>query len=115
MRKKTKDETITDEETTNANEILVVTSDIGSMGTRGGGPQSLKVEELAVNVNLFVQQMGKVLESTPATLGKFDFDEFEFHAEITADGTLAVLGSGVRAGMSGGLRFVFRRNSASSR
>lgn len=115
MRKKTKDETTTDKETMDSNEILVVTSDLAAMGTRGGGPQSLKVEELAVNVNLFVQQMGKVLESTPETLGKFNFDEFEIHAEITADGTIAVLGSGVHAGVGGGLRFVFRRGSASGK
>ena len=112
MRKKTKDEiTTTDKEMMDSNEILVVTSDLAAIGTRGSGPQPLKVGELAVNVNLFVQQMGKVLESTPATLGKFDFAEFEIHAEITADGTLAILGSGVHAGVSGGLRFVFRRDS----
>lgn len=96
-------------EATNDEEILVVTSDPAAIGTRGGGPQPLKIDELVVNVNVFVQQMGKVLESTPEKLGKFDFNEFEIHAEITADGTLALLGSGVHAGAGGGLRFVFRR------
>lgn len=91
------------------NTILVVTNDVPV--TRGyGGPQPLEVEKLAVNVNLFVQQMGKVLESTPETLGKFHFDEFEIHADISADGTIAVLGSGMHAGVGGGLRFVFRRS-----
>lgn len=114
MSKRTKDETrTTDKEAMNGDEILVVTGDPAVMGTRGGGPQPLKVEELAVNVNLFVQQVGKVLESTPESLGKFHFDEFEIHAEINADGTIAILGSGVHAGMSGGLRFLFRRDSAS--
>ena len=111
MSKKTKDETTPDKEATNSDEILVVTSDLAAIGTRGGGSQSLKVEELALNVNLFVQQMGKVLESTPESLGKFHFDEFEIHAEINADGTIAVLGSGVHAGVGGGLRFLFRRSS----
>lgn len=114
MSKKTKDETTTrGKEATNSDEILVVTSDLAAIGTRGAGPQPLKVEELAINVNLFVQQMGKVLESTPESLGKFHFDEFEIHAEINADGTIAVLGSGVHAGVGGGLRFLFRRSSAS--
>ena len=116
MSKRTKDETrTTDKEATNSDEILVVTGDPAVTGTRGGGPQPLKVEELAVNVNLFVQQVGKVLESTPESLGKFHFEEFEIHAEINADGTIAILGSGVHAGMSGGLRFLFRRGSASDR
>ena|SRR5947209_12168362 len=112
MSRKPKNETPSDK--TNNDEIVVITTDLAAMGTRGGGAQSLKVEELAVNVNLFVQQMGKVLESTPETLGKFHFDEFEIHAEITVDGTIAVLGSGVHAGVGGGLRFLFRRGSASS-
>jgi hypothetical protein len=88
--------------------------------TRGGqdgkrtSKQPLKVEELTTNVNIFIQQLGKVLESTPDTLGKFHFEEFEIHADISADGTLAILGSGVHAGASSGLKFVFRRSSASS-
>ncbi len=90
--------------------LLVVTGEAAA--TRGpGGAQPLQVEKLAVNVNLFVQQMGKVLESTPEKLGRFHFDEFEIHAEVSADGTIAVLGSGVHAGVGGGLRFVFRRSS----
>ncbi|HYK83943.1 MAG TPA: hypothetical protein VEV19_01165 [Ktedonobacteraceae bacterium] len=62
-------------------------------------------------MNLFIQNMGKVLDNTPEKLGNFHFDEFEIHAEISADGTLAILGSGVHAGGSGGLRFVFRRGT----
>lgn len=90
--------------------ILVMTGE--ATLTRGaGGVQQLEVEKLAVNVNLFVQQLGKVLESTPEKLGNFHFDEFEIHAEISADGTIAVLGSGIHAGIGGGLRFVFRHAS----
>jgi len=115
MSKRTKDETTAaGKGAMNSDEILVVTSDPAAMGTRGGGPQPLKGEELAVNVNLFIQQMSKVLESTPVSLGKFHFEEFEIHAEINADGTIAVLGSGVHAGVGGGLRFLFRRRAASN-
>ncbi len=46
--------------------MWVVTSDTMAM-TRGGGPRQLKVQELAVNVNLFIEQMGAVLEQTPET------------------------------------------------
>jgi hypothetical protein len=108
MPKKTKTE---DKTTQSSGELWVVTSELTEdIGTRGG-PQSLDVEKLAVNVNLFIQNMGKVLDSTPEKLGNFHFDEFEIHAEISADGTLAILGSGVHVGGSGGLRFVFRRGT----
>jgi hypothetical protein len=85
------------------------------LAIRGGGPKQLKVEELSVNVNLFIEQMGTILDKTPEKLGKFHFDEFEVHAEITAQGTVAVLGTGVQAGAGAGLRFVFRRSSTTDK
>lgn len=104
---------ISEEQAPSGDTILVVTSEAAE--TRGpGGAQPLEVGKLAVNVNLFVQKMGEMLESTPEKLGKFHFEEFEIHAEISADGTIAVLGSGVHAGVGGGLRFVFRRSTATS-
>jgi len=91
--------------------ILVVTGD--SVATRGGGVKPLKVDELSVNVNLFIEQLGGLLEKTPEKLGKFQFEEFEVYAEITGKGTLAILGTGGEVGATGGLRFVFRRSSSS--
>ena len=40
--------------------ILVVTGD--AVSTRGGGVKPLKVDELSVNVNLFIEQMGGLLD-----------------------------------------------------
>ena len=112
MSKKAKDVLGPNDKTAKRNdEILVVTSEPGMAGVRGGGVQPLKVEELSTNITIFVQQVGRVLESTPETVGKFHFDEVEIHAEISADGTIAILGSGVHAGVAGGLRFIFRRSS----
>ncbi len=74
--------------------------------------KQLKVEELALNVNLFIEQMGTILEKTPEKVGKFHFDEFEVSAEITGKGSLAILGTGGEVGATGGLRFVFRRASS---
>jgi len=90
--------------------ILVITGD--SLTTRGGGVKPLKVDELSVNVNLFIEQMSNILEKTPEKLGKFNFEEFEVYAEITGKGTIAILGTGGEVGATGGLRFVFRRSSA---
>src|SRR3989442_976406 len=92
--------------------IIVVTSD--SIATRASAIKPLKVDELSVNVNLFIEQMGNLLEKTPEKLGKFHFEEFEVYAEVTGKGTLAILGTGGEIGATGGLRFVFRRSTASS-
>jgi hypothetical protein len=81
----------------------------GEPVTRGDRLRELKVEELSVNVNLFLEQMNDVLDKTPEKLGKFQFAEFEIHAEVTAKGTLAILGTGGEIGAAGGLKFVFRR------
>ncbi len=87
--------------------IWVVTSE--GAATRGGGMKQLRVEELVLNVNLFIEQMGSILEKTPEKVGKFHFDEFEVSAEITGKGSLAILGTGGEIGATGGLKFVFRR------
>ena len=91
--------------------MWVITGDL--VATRGSGPKQLKIEDLSINVNMFLNQMGSILEKAPDKVGKFQFNEFEVHAEITAQGTIAVLGSGMQAGASGGLRFVFRRTGTS--
>lgn len=91
---------------TKADEILVVT---GESGVRGWGPKPLKVSELTAQVNIFVSQIGEVLDKTPAKLGGFQFEEFEINAEITGKGTLAVLGTGGEVGATGGIKFLFKR------
>jgi len=91
---------------TDQTELLVLTSDTG---TRGWGATKLKVQELSAHVNLFLNQMNSILEKTPQTLGQFRFEEFEVQAEITAKGSLALLGTGGEAGATGGVKFLFRR------
>jgi len=92
--------------------IEVIVSDaLTTRGDRSKQAKSLKVEVLADNINLFIGQMGEILEKTPEKLGRFHFDELEVHAEITAKGTVALFGTGGELGAAGGLRFVFRRSS----
>jgi hypothetical protein len=83
-------------------------------GTRGRSATKLNVGELSANVKLFLEQMGSVIDNTPASLGSLQFVEFEVHAEVTAKGTLSLLGTGGEAGATGGLKFVFRRVSGKS-
>ena len=58
---------------------------------------------------MFIDQVGNLLAKTPEKVGKFEFEEFEVYAEITAKGVLAILGTEGEVGASGGLRIVFRR------
>lgn len=90
-------------------ELVVLT---GEAGTRGWGATTrLKVKDLSAQINAFLEQMGSMLEKTPHKLGEFRFEEFEVQAEITATGSLALLGTGGQVGASGGIKFVFRRSS----
>lgn len=94
-----------------ANTIEVITS---GPTTRRRGVKSLPIEPLAENIRLFMDKISGILGGTPEQVGSFQFAEFEIHAEITAKGTLAILGSGGEAGATGGLKFVFKRVSPAS-
>ncbi len=71
----------------------------------------LDVNQLAVNVNLFISQMNQVMAKTPEKVGKFRLAEFEVSAEINGKGQVILLGTGGEIGMSGGLKFVFKRDA----
>ena len=74
------------------------------------GRTAVDVDKLSSNMKLFLGQIGSMLEQTPERVGSFHFQEFELSAEVSADGSLALLGSGLHAGAKGGLKFVFRRS-----
>ena len=91
--------------------IAVITAEAAQ--TRAwSGVKELEVKVLADNVQHFLQQIERVLAQAPAMLGEFRFEEIEVHAEISAKGTLSLLGTGGEAGASGGLKFAFRRGPA---
>lgn len=93
------------------NTIWIVTAEPST--TRGRHRISeISIEELSLNINVFIEQMSTILEKTPEKLGKFKLEELEIHTEISAKGTLSILGTGGEIGANGGLKFVFRRSSA---
>ena len=87
--------------------IIVRTAD--ATVRRGASPKELKVEVLAENVNLFLTQIEGILEKAPDEVGKFRFTEFSVSAEVSANGKLVLLGSGVETGIQGSLTFKFER------
>lgn len=82
-------------------------------GEEGLQARQLDVKKLSSSINLFLEQMDSMLEKAPMKLGNFHFDEFEVYAQVDAEGTLGILGTSVKAGAMGGLKFVFRRSSVS--
>lgn len=89
--------------------ILVKTGD--TTITRGRGAQELKVEVLAQNMNIFLSQIEHVLAKSPDQVGKFQFDEITLSVEISANGKLVLLGTGLEAAAKGALQFKFKRQS----
>ena len=89
---------------------LVAVQDVG--GVRAGGVLTkrldLPVEQLAVNVNVFLNQMGQVLAKTPDIEG-FQLSEVEVSAEISVTGQLVLWGVGGQVGGNAGIKFVFKK------
>ena len=92
----------------NENDKILVSTD-RPVRKAGVTVKELDVGILATNVNLFLIQVEKMIEKTPETVGKFQFVEFEVHANVSADGKLVLMGSGVEAGIEGGLKFKFQK------
>ncbi|MBN2138145.1 MAG: hypothetical protein JW720_10075 [Sedimentisphaerales bacterium] len=69
----------------------------------------MNAEELSSSINIFVGELGKVLENTPKKAGKFLLTEISCSAELTVEGKVVLCGIGGQVGLSGGLSFVFKR------
>jgi hypothetical protein len=72
-------------------------------------PKEIKVEVLRQNVNLFMTQIEQVIKETPDKVGGFRLSEFSVTAEVSAEGSLLLIGTGVKAEATGGLTFKFTR------
>lgn len=91
---------------TTQKEILITTAS----NTRSlGRPKPLPVEVLSENVNIFLGQIGDVLDKAPQNIQHFHLDEISVTVEVSAKGELSLLGSGVGVEGKGGLSFVFKR------
>lgn len=91
-------------------ESIIISSALKSTTTRGGSLGKVSTKKLAENINTFMSQIDTLLEKTPENIGMFDFKEFTVTAEITVDGKLSLLGSGVGIAGKGGITFKFERN-----
>ena len=91
---------------------IVTAEEIEGARLAGGGltrKLEVDVSQLAVNINLFLDQMGEVMAKTPNAVGAFQLAEVEVSAQITGKGQVVLWGIGGEVGAGGGIKFVFKR------
>ena len=71
--------------------------------------REIDVQVLADRVSVFVSQLDLILASVPESSHGFVLSEFTVSAEISGEGDLRILGSGIKTGLKGGLTFTFAR------
>jgi hypothetical protein len=70
---------------------------------------TVPADQLAENVKTFLAGLQGVLSDPPDTTGSFKVDSITVTAEISAKGTLNILGTGGELAGKGGVQFVFKR------
>jgi len=69
----------------------------------------IAVAELKERVATFVESLGEIVGATPAEVGTYRLNEVTVSAEVSAKGTVSILGTGGELGGSGGMTFKFIR------
>jgi hypothetical protein len=106
-------------ETIRSDEIFVISS-IGNTvesrrPERGVGElvsktvNSVSVSVLKKNMGSFLSQLKELLDNGSDKIGAFEISEIEVSAQITGDGQVALLGSGVKIEAQGGIKFTLCR------
>jgi len=104
------------------NEILVATElDAGARSPgveRGWGAdvaetalKAISVDVLRASMTRFLDQMREILGSGSTVVGDFEVAQVEVKAQVSGDGQVSLMGSGMKVGVAGGLTFVLRRRS----
>ncbi len=107
-------------ETSDANTILVISS-VGDTTEerrpeRGIGSKlisnmahSVSVAVLKQNMQSFFEQIREILDSGTDKIGAFQISEIEVCAQISGEGQVALMGSGVKLEAQGGIKFTLCR------
>lgn len=77
----------------------------------GGKAKQLDPEDLKKNMSNFLSNLEDILDAGKTRIGEFQIDEITVSAQISGDGKVCLLGSGVKVGMQGGLKFVLKRHA----
>lgn len=107
-------------ETSSSDTILVISSVSGvaeeKRPERGIGSKlvsnvvhSVSVSVLKQNMESFLNQIKEILESGTERIGSFQISEIEVCAQISGEGQVALMGSGVKVEAQGGIKFTLCR------
>ncbi|MBC7927820.1 MAG: hypothetical protein H7039_19415 [Bryobacteraceae bacterium] len=73
------------------------------------GKVTVPKQDLSANVKTFLGGLQDVFSNPPEQGGNFTIDSITVTAEVSAKGTLNLLGTGGEIGGKGGITFVFKR------
>jgi hypothetical protein len=71
--------------------------------------QGVSVPVLKKNMESFFNQIKEILDSGTDQIGAFQISEIQVYAQITGDGQVALMGSGVKIEALGGIKFTLCR------
>ncbi len=71
--------------------------------------KAVPVQVLKTNMGHFFDQLRDILSTGPETIGDFEVSQVEVSAQITGDGQVSLIGSGLKIGVKGGVTFVLKR------
>jgi hypothetical protein len=71
--------------------------------------QAVPVHRLQSNVGAFVAAMGQAIESVPHLLAGYSMESIEISAEVSATGSVSLLGTGGEVSGTGGITFTLTR------
>lgn len=70
---------------------------------------NVNVAVLKENMAGFFLQLREILDVGREKIGLFSIDEVKISAQISGDGQVCLMGSGVKVGVQGGITFVLKR------
>jgi hypothetical protein len=73
--------------------------------------RAVPIEQLGEQFNAFVDNMRDVVARVPASMAGFRLDEISFTAEVSAKGTVNLLGTGGEIAGGGGITITLRRDA----
>jgi len=74
-----------------------------------GAMNAVSVSALKKNMESFFTQLREILDTGKDKIGAFEVDQVEVSAQITGDGKVCLMGSGVKVGVQGGVIFLLKR------
>jgi hypothetical protein len=72
--------------------------------------ESVSAADLEARLRAFLDSMRGIIGSVPAALGEYAVDTIELKLEVSAKGTVSLLGSGGELGGTGGITLTLKRS-----